>query len=255
MQYSFGAGLLWGTQQQDANGNPVSNATPVMFGTVQETSLDITFEQKELYGSNSQFPLAVGNGKAKVTGKAKLGSINGDLLSNLFFGQSSTYGLTSVNYDTVGSTVPAATPFTITVTPPNSGTFGTDLGVILASTGIALEKVASAPAAGQYSESAGVYTFNAAQASALVYINYSYTATSTTAKSSTIVTKPMGYAPSFRLDLYIPYSGKQFVCTLYNCISNKFAIQTKLDDFNYPEIDFVAFAGSNNEVLTWSLAE
>jgi hypothetical protein len=255
MQYSFGAGLLWGTQQQDANGNPVSNATPVMFGTVQEVSLDVTFEQKELYGSNSQFPLAIGNGKAKISGKAKLGSLNGDVLSNLFFGQSSNYGLTSVNYDTIGTLVPASTPYTITVTPPNSGTYGHDLGVINASTGIALEKVASTPAANQYSESAGVYTFNAAQTGVLMYINYSYTATSNTAKSSTVLTKPMGYSPNFQMDLYIPYNGQSFVVTLYKCISNKFSLQTKLDDFNYPEIDFTAFANSSGQVLTWALAE
>ena len=65
-------------------------------------------------------------------------------LNTIVFGQASTAGLTSMVYDTVGAAVPA-TPFQITVTPPSSGTFAADLGVISASTGRALTRVASAP--------------------------------------------------------------------------------------------------------------
>jgi len=65
-----------------------------------------------------------------------------------------------------------ATPFQITVTQPN-GRWASDVYVAYAS-GAALTKVASAPAVGQYSVAAGVYTFNAADAGASVAISYGY---------------------------------------------------------------------------------
>lgn len=62
-------------------------------------------------------------------------------------------------------------PYTITVT--NSATFVADVKVTKA--GVPMTKVASAPAAGQYSVAAGVYTFNSADNSAAVVITYRYT--------------------------------------------------------------------------------
>lgn len=70
-------------------------------------------------------------------------------------------------------TVPAASTYTVTVDAPQ-GKWAVDEGVTLAN-GTALTKVASAPAALQYSVADGVYTFNAAQASAAVLISYSFT--------------------------------------------------------------------------------
>ena len=72
--------------------------------------------------------------------------------------------------------VPATGPYTKAVT--NAANFWQDAGVTLA--GVALVAVPSSPATGQYSVSGygsatpGVYTFNAAQASAAVLISYSY---------------------------------------------------------------------------------
>ena len=64
MQLGFGTGILYGIQTQDATGAAVANATPVQFGTLQDISGDISFEEKLLYGSY-QFPIAVGRGKGK----------------------------------------------------------------------------------------------------------------------------------------------------------------------------------------------
>ena len=74
--YGFGTGILFGTQLQDATGATVANATPVQFGTLQDVSSDITFEEKLLYGQN-QFPVAVGRGKGKINFKAKMAGIFG----------------------------------------------------------------------------------------------------------------------------------------------------------------------------------
>ncbi len=85
MEYMFGSGLLWGTPQQDASGNAISNPTPVLFGTMQDVSVDMSFDLKQLYGQ-SQFPVALGRGKGKIDCKAHIASINGAMLNTIFFG-------------------------------------------------------------------------------------------------------------------------------------------------------------------------
>lgn len=70
-------------------------------------------------------------------------------------------------------TVPASTAYTITVDQVY-GAFGQDDGVVSVA-GVVYTKVTGAPAAGQYSVStAGVYTFNATNASTPLLISYSY---------------------------------------------------------------------------------
>jgi hypothetical protein len=252
-QFVFGSGVLWGTPTTDSAGNAIANPTPVQFGTLQDVSIDISFENKTLHGQN-QFAVAVGRGKGKITGKAKFAQINGLLINSLFFGQTLTAGIINDVYDTAGAAVPA-TPFSITVTPPGSGTFVADLGVRDAG-GLPMVRVASAPATGQYTVSAlGVYLFAAADTGKTVFINYQYSASSTTAQKSTVQNVLMGYAPSFRVDLSTPFQGKTMVWTLPNAISTKLTIATKLDDFAMPEFDFEGFADSTGNVLTYAVTD
>lgn len=257
-QYTFGAGVLIGTPKSDATGAAISNPSPVQFGALQDVSLDISFDTKMLYGSN-QFPLAIGRGKGKISGKASFAQINGSLWNSLLFGQTLTAGIVSDFYDTYGTAIPA-TPFQITpVTTysarlPGSSTWSVDLGVRDAN-GVPLTRVASAPATGQYSVSAGVYTFAAADTGNTVFISFQYTATSAAAQKSTVQNVLMGYAPTFQADLYIPYNGKNFIVSLPNCISTKLSIATKLDDFNIPSFDFEAFADASGNVLTYGMSD
>ena len=79
VQYSFGSGVLFGT----SNVNAVP--TPVRFGGLQDVSIDFAFTTKPLYGQY-QFPIAIGRGTAKVTGKAKWAQINAQAYNDLFFG-------------------------------------------------------------------------------------------------------------------------------------------------------------------------
>lgn len=251
-QYLFGSGILWGTPTADANGNAIANPTPVKFGVLQECSVDISFDTKTLHGQN-QFPVAVGRGKGKISGSAKFAQVNGAMINSLFFGQTLSSGIVSDYNDTTGNVIPT-TPFTITPTVPSSGTWSTDLGVINSS-GVPMTRVASAPTTGQYSVAAGVYTFAAADTGQTVFINYQYTATSTTAKKSTVINLPMGYAPTFRIDLYTPYQGKSMILTLPSCIASKLALATKQDDFVIPDFGFEAFADAAGNVMTWATSE
>jgi hypothetical protein len=250
--YVFGTGALIATPQYDASGNALVNPSPVEFGTLQEVGIDVSFDTKQLYGS-LQFPVAAGRGKGKVTGKAKAARLNGMLLNSVVFGQTMNFGVVNDVYDTTGAAIPA-TPYQITPTVPGSGTWTRDLGVKDAN-GIAYIRVASAPATGQYSVSAGVYTFAAADTGKTVYISYQYTAASTTAPKIDVMNLPMGYAPSFSIDFYMPYQGKQLVITAGNVVSNKLSMATKQDDFMVPEIDFDVYADANNKILTFALTD
>lgn len=247
MQFTFGAGEMYGVPLLDANGNAISNPTPVKIGAMQEMSLDFAGELKELYGQN-QFAIAIARGKVKVTGKVKGAQINGNTLNGMFFGSGLTAGtLGAVYTDTAGTLIPA-TPYQITVTPPSSGTFVTDLGVIDAN-GVSLTRVASAPATGQYSMSAGVYTFAAADTGQRVFINYQYTASVSSAKKISVTNLPMGYAPTFKCFMKTSFQGKQALAILYSATSNKLTMMaTKLDDFSVPEFDFAGQADAANNV-------
>jgi hypothetical protein len=242
MQVAFGSGILWGTPLTDANGAAVANPTPVQFGALQDVSVDFSADIKTLFGPNA-YPLLAARGKSKISGKAKAAQINGALLNSLYFGYVTTAGIRADVFDTTGANIPT-TPFQITPTPPSSGTWAQDLGVRNANA-VPLTRVASAPTTGQYSVSAGVYTFAAADVGTTVYISYQYTATSTTAPKIAISNVVMGAAPTFRADLSVPYGGKTLTIVLFNCVANKLSLATKLDDFTIPEFDFEAFADSS----------
>ena len=252
MQLGFGSGVLVGTAITDAYGAPLAAPTPIQFGVLQDCSVDFSFDVKQLFGQY-QFPVAIGRGKGKISGKAKFAQMNGLTLNSLCFGQTLVAGTLSEVIDTVGTAIPT-TPFQITPTVPGSGTWTVDLGVI-GPNGLPLTKVVSAPATGQYSVAAGVYTFAAADTGNVVRISYQYTATSTVAKKLTINNVLMGQAPTFRADLLIPYGGKSFVLTLPACTGTKFSIATKLDDFTIPEFDFDGFADASNNVAYLGLSE
>jgi hypothetical protein len=253
MQIGFGTGALWGTQLTDVNGNTVAVPSPVQFGALQDVSVDFSADIKKLFGSNA-FPLVAARGKLSINCKAKTAQVNGALFNNIFFGFGTTAAILGDVYDTTGAAIPT-TPYQITPTVPSSGTWSQDLGV-RNSNSVPLTRVASAPATGQYSVAAGVYTFAAADTGSTVYISYQYTATSTTAKKIAITNPVMGAAPTFRADLYLPFAGKQMVLTLNSCVASKLNFATKLDDYLIPEFDFEAYADSSGvNVGTIALSE
>ena len=251
-QYNFGSGDVFATPTQDAFGAAIANPTPIRIGVLQDISVDISFDTKELYGQN-QFPVEIGRGKGKIGWKAKYGQFNGLLLNTVFFGQTITSSILADYVDSIGAPIPA-TPFTVTPTVPNGGTWVTDLGV-RDSLGNPMTKVASAPTAGQYSVTAGAYLFAAADTGKTVYTSFQYTGTSTTAKTSTVMNLPMGTVPKFRLDFDNALNGNNLALTLFACVSSKLALATKLDDFLIPEIDGMAFADPIGRVLAWGSSQ
>lgn len=242
--YSFGSGVLLGTRTD------VPNATPVNFGLVQEVTIEEAATIKELTGQ-FQRPVAIARGTIKTTGKAKVARISGLAFANLFYGVNPSPGQLATSFAEAGA-VPAQSPFTYTVT--NAATFAEDDGVLYAATGLPLTQVASSPAAGQYSVSSGVYTFNSADAGKAILVNYTY-AISGSGQKFTVANQLLGTTPTFRALFYTTFQGQAVTLKLNNCVSNKLSFQTKLEDFTIPEFDFSCFADAAGNVMTWSFAE
>lgn len=237
---NFGSGKLIAVPTNLADGTVIANPTPVILGTMQDVSLDLSVEIKELYGSK-RYPIAVGQGKGKTEIKAKYAEINGGILGSLFFGKAATAGVKAAVFD-FAAAIPSGSPYTLTVQPPSTGTFISDMGVVFASTGVQLQRVASAPATGQYSvTSAGVYTFAAADQGKGVALSYEYSAT-TGGSVWNLSNDTMGYTPSFSLLLQNSFDGKSLVCKLNRCVSGKLSLPLKSDDFAVYDFEAAAFA-------------
>lgn len=252
---NFGSGILFAVPTADSTGAAIANATPVQFGALQDISVDISFEEKLLYGGK-KFPIAFGQGKGKIGIKAKTAVINGSILGDLVLGTGSSAGIKGIVANFPSAVPDTPGPYTVTVAPPNTGTFTNDLGVLNAATGKPMTKVASNPATGQYSVSnLGVYTFASADKTLAVMLSYEYTATSTTARYGTISNQLMGYAPSVKMYLTEQFGGNGLNLVLNACTASKLAMPFKNDDFSVPEIDFSAFADAGGNIGYWSTSE
>ena len=243
-QYSFGTGVLYGRSLDN------SPATPVRFGALQGVSLDIAYTTKELYGQ-SQFPLAIARGTAKITGKADFAQFNAQALNDMFFGQANPATGETVTVNGEAKTVTANV-----VTATNNSAFTRDLGVILASDGTVFTKVAAGPVGQQYTcnETTGVYTFNSTQNAANVKISYNYT-DAANGKVITVTNQLLGTSPQFLAVFTEVYRGKKMTIVLNACMSSKLTIATKLEDFTIPSFDFQAFADDSDNIMTISLEE
>lgn len=249
MQYSFGSGKLVGIKAG------VVNPTPRDLAVLQETSVDFSFNVKELVG-NKQFPVAVARGAGKIACKAKFASFSSQALNDLFFDGTTATGETRVSQDE------PAQPATNTITVANGATFQEDLGVFNRTTGRFMERVASAPAAGQYSvnTSTGAYTFAAADSNPPCYITYRYSVASGPGRVITINNNLLGVQPTFSAVLGTQFTHadgvtRGMVLRLNSCISNKFSLATKQEDFIMPDFEFQAFADAAGVVGSLSLAE
>lgn len=244
MQYSFGSGVMFGTTL-------VSNVpTPVRFGGLQGCSFDIAFSTKELYGQY-QFPIALGRGTGKITGKADFAQINAQAYNDLFFGLTNpTTGETKTSV----SEAQTVTANTVTVT--NGANFVADLGVVRASDGSIYNRVAANAVGLQYvvNTTTGVYTFNASQNNVAVAISYAYN-DSANGKKITITNQLLGNSPQFSMLFTETFNGKQITLTLNACMSSKLTLATKLEDFTIPSFDFQAFADASGTVGTLSTDE
>ena len=140
----FGSGVLYGIPNA---ANTAANPTPMQFGLLQEISLDIKGDTKELY-DNQQIPAVITRGKIKVTGKGKMASLDPMFFSQLYFGLPTTPGIQRPVYNELRTAAASVTP-----TNPEAlsdlgvivtGGTGFSVGTQLTNSGVA------APSSGQY---------------------------------------------------------------------------------------------------------
>jgi hypothetical protein len=243
----FGSGRLYVNPNA---GNLATNPTPLQGLTIQDVSIDISGDIKELKGA-SQFPDDTAVADKKGSGKFSIGRKDLTMFNQIFFADTVATGGTSVSPNEAHN-VPASTPFTVTVTPPSTGTFETDLGVVYQATGKELQKLTTGtPTTGQYTVSAGVYTFASADTGLAVLISYSYTLTATGALYQ-VNNQLLGYGPQcefFLVDQYQPVSGVYNVIHLYAAKVNKITIGNKRADYSIPEVDFMFFQSASGRVI------
>lgn len=248
MQLIFGIGALWG------NRTDVSGIGPDQFAVLQDNTVDFTFEVKELY-SQLGFPIDISRGKGKITGKAKVARVLGNLYADIFFGETVALG----TEDNVSENE-QHTLATTTVGVTHASTFVADLGVYYNATGQQrFQFVTGAPAAAcQYNTGVnGSYTFFTGDIGASVAISYVFT--DTNGRTITINNNFMGYTPTFLATLYqqrnTQGSTGQLTLRLNECVSSHLSIPSKIDDYAIQDFDFQAFSNGSNVIGTLSTTE
>jgi len=244
-QYAFGSGTLVGKRTD------VANTPPALLGTLQDVSLDFDRKIETLLGQYNT-PVAAGGGEFKITGKAKFARLQATQINNLFLGQTLTAASMLEMTTGESGTVTAGA-----VTVANNATFAEDYGVFYAASGTQLVPVASSPAQGQYSASAGVYSFNSADNGAAVLIYYSYTVAS--GNKISLQNQLAGPLPMFEVSLKETFNSfgtsKDILVKLNACVSSKLSLPFSNQKFTVAEFDFQAIADAANNIGTISLSE
>lgn len=250
----LGAGRIFANP---LGGNRAANPTPQFFGTCQDFSLEIDQKLEELRGA-SQFPDDVGPTDRKVSAKIGFGKIELATLNQLYFGDTSGTGVTAISA-LENHTVPASSPYTIAITPPESGVFSEDLGVIYGTAGglgAPFTKV-TPTSAGQYTvvPSTGVYTFGLADAGKAVQISYNYTLAAV-GNTQQVNNQVLGFGPYF--EMWCQFSYQVDVAGyptnglwLAQCRAGKLSSPLKRAGYLIQTLDIEAYANSNGQVMSW----
>lgn len=241
-QSLFGTGILALTPSG-------TTPTPIQVAVLKDISLDVSYTKKDLIG-NLQFPVDSAKGEGKLTGKFKSGWFHGGLIAAILSGSTTTVG-SNVGVFNESGTVPG-TPYQITVA--GAAVWVSDLAVFDVTAQKFLTHTISAPATGQYSVAAGVYTFAAADTTHIMSITYDKTAAlvGTTVK---LTNQMMGANTSFSMKLYNNYQSvnggaNSFGVYLPAVVIPKLSLAFKNSDFMEKSVDFEAMADGGGNIMS-----
>jgi len=245
-QFVFGTGNVVAV-------STAAGQTPQQLGTLQDISIGFDFTNVPLLGQY-QFPVAVGRGAGKIEGTAKLAEFDANMFNQIFFGTTPVAGGTFYASNEAHS-IPASTPWQVTIATPGAGTFLDDGGPVYAATGARFQRVASAPATGQYTVNlaTGIYTFTTGDASAAILISYTYTIAAS-GFSSVLTNQLMGQSTIFKLVLNNQYNNLNFTLELYQVTSTKLTMGFKNTNWSVPDFAFACFTNSANQLGKLSVA-
>ncbi len=209
---------------------------------MQDVSMDFSYTNKPLIGQ-LQFPVAVARGEGKVDIKCKFAKMGAKVINDLMFGGTVTAGGQKI----VMANVSTAAAASVTITPPASGVFYLDQGV-LDHNGNEMILSTTAPAVGSYevNNTTGAYTFNAAESGTL-QISYVYTAASG-GFNVAIPNKAMGNQPVVSLWVSNNNWGSNLVFNFPNCIFTKLGIPMKNTDWDFLDMEMAAFSDATANV-------
>lgn len=245
MRISFGSGYLFALPVSVSGGGAFTGS-PIQAATLQDIDVTIDATIKELRG-NLQFPDDTAISDKKITFKFGSGRFDIDAWNNVYFADTVTAGSGGSN---PGGGVPvvneSTTLVSTTYTVVNASAYTQDLGVVYASTGQRLLRVASGPAQAQYTvnTTTGVYTFNVADNNTAILVSYRYKIAS--GRLLRVQSHIQGYGPTFELLCAQPYqeltSGIPNYLDLYACKSSKLGAPLKRADYLISDIEGQAFA-------------
>lgn len=219
-----------------------TNPTPRKVAVIQDVSIEIKRDLKELYGEE-RYAVDVASGNESIGGKYKSGEFDPSWLSENFLGANRTTGTLELVRREPGTVTTGA------VTVAGAADFSEDYGVVDAD-GEPLTRVAATPAVGQYAvdEGTGIYTFNSGANGSTLYFNYlkevedgeTYTVNNSLAGDSV-------YCSLFLFKT--SRTGKQFGLRLANATFESASFGFKLNEHTMPEGSFKGFANSAGKVF------
>jgi hypothetical protein len=212
-----------------------ANPTPREIMTIQESSFQFKGDVKKLMGEK-QFAIDAAVGSQEVSIKCKNGQLNPQALNDLFFNQTiATGGEKYVEKEQVTVTGAAATV-------AGGANFLENLGLVNKATGKVYQRVASAPAAGQYTVgAAGAYTFNATENTNVLLISYVQT-DATLSSSITMANQLAGTTVSLQAIFHKKYrDGRQLNLRFFNVICPSIDFGFKLNDYAMPDFTLEVF--------------
>lgn len=220
-----------------------ANPTPRRIAIIQDVSIEIKRDIKELFGEN-KYAEDAASGNESITGKYKSGELDPSWMMEEFMSSTRTSG-SIILVKSEAKTVAAGT-----VTVNGAADFREDYGVVDPLTNRPLRRVGSAPAEGQYAvnEGTGVYTFNTANNGDSFL--FTYLTDSDEGETYTVSNSVAGDSLFCSLLLYkTSRTGKPFGLRLANATFESASFGFKLNEHAMPEGSFKGFAGDNGIVF------
>ncbi len=220
-----------------------SNPTPRRIAVIQDVSIELKRENKELFGEN-KYAEDVASGNESISGKYKSGELDPAWMMENFVSATRTTGTKILVRAEVGTITAGA------VTVSGAADFDEDYGVVNASTGKPYRRVAATPAVGEYTvnEATGVYSFNTTENGSAPL--FTYLKELTTGETYTVNNTLAGDSVYCSLLLYkTSRTSKTFGFRLANATFESASFGFKLNEHTMPEGAFKGFANSAGKVF------
>lgn len=258
--FAFGAGR--------ARLIPAGGGQPVELGVVQNASVELKVDLKDLRGA-FRYPIAVADGKGTAMGKVMFMQLWPTTLAAILGGTQST-GAPQAAINEAG-VVPGSVAYTVTLANGATMSAGSEIVTVIVNgspvfyqrttAGGEASATVTSPTGGKYSiTGAGVLTFLVGDASRVISTTYLYTPAVATQNAQVALTQVgMNTAPTFQLTLIgigknvYTNAAQQFIVQFNSCLAPSFKLDFKLDDFTGLDIDYQAFIDANGNLGSFFL--